>query len=338
MLDLNFIASILRNQGSLSKLNTVAPVDDILSLDVRRRETIKEAERLKAQRNTVSKEIARMKDNDARQRAIVEMREIGERIKELDDELRQVEGELNALLYEVPNMPHPDVPVGPDESANVISHVGRAATFLSSLLPYESRELGSSTSCAASSAGAASTWGATRRPVQPLDRLDDRCTQEGKRGVHAVRGPRTVHVNTGDANSRTYRDFEDDLWLIHAEYRDNCTWTRTWCEHCRSSSVHALFPARRCRRARRRVASARAPVSKGRDGEVEPAETSDEELQRLRQRRGSVSRVETAYRSCKCVPALSFTAPSSRVEIWAARHREWLKSAVSQLPYFQRPR
>jgi seryl-tRNA synthetase len=121
MLDLRFIREnpdLVKE--ALVKLNTTAPIDEILSLDEQRRGLLSEAEALKARRNAVSKEIGKMKDNDKRQALIEEMREVGERIKGLDDQVRQVEEQLNEAMLQVPNMPHESVPVGRDESENVV--------------------------------------------------------------------------------------------------------------------------------------------------------------------------------------------------------------------------
>ena len=121
MLDLRFIREnpdLVKE--ALVKLNTTAPIDEILSLDEQRRGLLSEVEALKARRNTVSKEIGKMKDGDRRQALIEEMREVGERIKGLDDQVRQVEEQLDEAMLQVPNMPHESVPVGRDESENVV--------------------------------------------------------------------------------------------------------------------------------------------------------------------------------------------------------------------------
>jgi seryl-tRNA synthetase len=121
MLDLRFIREnpdLVKE--ALVKLNTTAPIDEILSLDEQRRELLSEVEALRARRNAVSKEIGKMKDGDRRQTLIEEMREVGERIKGLDDQVRQVEEQLNEAVLQVPNMPHQSVPVGRDESENVV--------------------------------------------------------------------------------------------------------------------------------------------------------------------------------------------------------------------------
>ncbi|MFL7892554.1 MAG: serine--tRNA ligase [Anaerolineales bacterium] len=96
------------------------PVDQVLNLDEQRRDLIQQVESLKAERNTVSKEISRMKDQSERQEKIDQMRMVGERIDALDQDLRVVESQLNEIMAEIPNIPDPDVPLGVDESQNVV--------------------------------------------------------------------------------------------------------------------------------------------------------------------------------------------------------------------------
>ena len=106
------------------------PVDQVLELDEQRRDLIQQAENLKAERNLVSKEIGRMKDQADRQSKIDQMRGVGERIDALDQDLRQVELRLNDLMSVIPNLPDPDVPLGVDESENVvIKTVGEIPQF-----------------------------------------------------------------------------------------------------------------------------------------------------------------------------------------------------------------
>jgi seryl-tRNA synthetase len=119
MLDLRFIREKPDEvRDALVKLNATAPIDEILALDARRRDLLSAADALKHERNVVSKKIGRMKEKD--QGLIEEMRDVGARIKDLDGELSTVESELQDLLLLVPNMPDPSVPVGKDESENVL--------------------------------------------------------------------------------------------------------------------------------------------------------------------------------------------------------------------------
>lgn len=136
MLDLRFIREHADEvREALVKLHETAPIDEILALDARRRELLVEADSLKHRRNVVSKKIGRMKEKD--QALIEEMREVGTRIKELDVELSQVEVDLNDVLLLVPNMPDPSVPVGKDESENVLVRtVGEPRQFDFEPLPH----------------------------------------------------------------------------------------------------------------------------------------------------------------------------------------------------------
>lgn len=121
MLDLKFIRenpALVRE--ALVKLNTEAPIDEILELDEERRNLLQEVESLRARRNAVSKDIGRMKDGRERQALIEEMRKVGERIKGLEGQIRRAEERLHDRLLRVPNLPHQSVPLGPDESANVV--------------------------------------------------------------------------------------------------------------------------------------------------------------------------------------------------------------------------
>ena len=122
MLDLNLI----REQPDLlraalrERQMAPDPVDDILKLDEQRRGLILEVDRLKAERNAVSREIGRMKEPDDRQVKIEAMRVVGERISELDGKLRAVDEELFQVMATLPNYPDSRTPYGVDEDENVV--------------------------------------------------------------------------------------------------------------------------------------------------------------------------------------------------------------------------
>jgi seryl-tRNA synthetase len=89
-------------------------------LDQRRRELIVESEALKSKRNEVSQQVAFLKrEKKDADHLITEMREVGDKIKGLDDELRVVEETLEQLLLSIPNIPHESVPVGDTEDENI---------------------------------------------------------------------------------------------------------------------------------------------------------------------------------------------------------------------------
>ena len=106
-------------------------IDALLEKDKRRRELLVETEGLKQKRNEVSAEIANAKRNkqDATD-AIKEMREVGAKIKSLDEELEEVEATVKDIASRLPNLPNPTIPVGTDESANVeLRKVGTPREF-----------------------------------------------------------------------------------------------------------------------------------------------------------------------------------------------------------------
>lgn len=106
-------------------------IDTLLEKDKRRRELLVKSEGLKQKRNEVSAEIANAKRNkeDASD-AIAAMREVGAKIKALDEELEEVEAAVKDMASRLPNLPNPTIPVGPDESANVeLRKVGTPREF-----------------------------------------------------------------------------------------------------------------------------------------------------------------------------------------------------------------
>jgi seryl-tRNA synthetase len=132
MLDINLIREqpdLVRKSLSDRQMDA-APIDQILELDQQRRQTIQQGESLKAERNAVSKEIGKAKDPAVRQSKIEAMRQVGEHISQLDEALRNIEDQLNALLADIPNIPDERTPYGKDENENVvISGVGEIPEF-----------------------------------------------------------------------------------------------------------------------------------------------------------------------------------------------------------------
>ncbi len=132
MLDINLIREEpdLVRKALVKRQLSPSSVDQILVLDEQRRSLIQDVETMRSERNSVSKEIGRMKDKEARQEKIDAMRVLGEKIDAVDSELNKVEADLQALLAEIPNIPDPEVPVGVDDSDNVVLRtVGEIPSF-----------------------------------------------------------------------------------------------------------------------------------------------------------------------------------------------------------------
>ena len=96
------------------------PIAEVAQKAKRRKEIIKQVEALKAEKNKVSAEIAQMKrEGKACDDLIKKMRDEGDKIKAIDDELSEVENSLKELMYAIPNLPDESVPVGSDSDDNV---------------------------------------------------------------------------------------------------------------------------------------------------------------------------------------------------------------------------
>ncbi|MDO9088427.1 MAG: serine--tRNA ligase [Anaerolineaceae bacterium] len=122
MLDINLIrddSQFVKDALIKRNMETIV-VDELIELDVHRRNFLQEVETLKADRNRVSKEIAKSKDQSEREEKIASMRVVGDHIAELDNKVREVETQLSDLISGVPNIPDEITPLGKDESENVV--------------------------------------------------------------------------------------------------------------------------------------------------------------------------------------------------------------------------
>ena len=115
MLDLKFIRENPEQvREALEKRQDSAPVDEILQLDTERRQKIQELEDYRRSRKEASRE------RKTGEEAASEGRKLRDAIRGLEEEVRQLDERLEELLLQVPNIPHPSVPVGRDESDNVV--------------------------------------------------------------------------------------------------------------------------------------------------------------------------------------------------------------------------
>jgi len=358
MLDLRLIreqTDLVRE--ALVKLNTEAPIDAILELDERRRQLIAEVERLKAERNAESKRIGRLPAGPEREQAIAAMRALGDRIEQLDAELAQVEARLEELLLEVPNLPDPDVPVGPDDSANVVvRHWGEPRTFDFPVRPHwEIAEELRLIDFARGVKVSGSRFYVLRGDLARLQRalitwmIDLHVREHGYFEVYPpdlVR--REAMVGTGNLpkfGDNLYHDEETDLWLIPTA---EVPVTNLYRDEILPPGVLPIYLVAHtpCFRKER--------VSAGRDVRgikrvhqfekvemvkfVEP-ETSDDELTSLLGNAEDVlQRLELPYRVVQiCTGDLSFTAAKKfDLEVWAPGSQEWLEvSSCSNFRDFQ---
>ena len=358
MIDLAYIREhpdVVRQ--ALVDLNTTAPIDEVLDLDERRRSMLSEIEALRARRNSVSKEIPTIKDKDEKQRLIGEMRQVGDRIKELEAALQPVQERLDQALLEVPNLPDASVPVGPDESHNVVVRtVGEVPTYDFEPIPHW--ELGEALDIIDFERGVKLSgtrfyvlkgMGARLQRALIAWMIDVHVDEHGYSEIYPpymVR--RECLVGTGQLPKfaeNLYVDTDDDLWFIPTAevpvtnlYRDEIL------PEERLPIYHVAYTA--CFR--------REKMSAGRDTRgikrghqfdkvemvkfVRP-ETSMDELHKLIDNAEDICRkLELPYRVVQmCTGDLSFSAAAKYdLELWAAGSQEWLEvSSCSNFKDFQ---
>lgn len=121
MLDIKLIRSDKdRVIEGLKKRDGEFPIEDILSLDEKRRELINESEQKKAKQNKVSKQIPQLKREGKDITEIFdEMRVLSQEVKEMDEKIRNLDDEIKTKLLYIPNIPNEDVPLGKDDSDNI---------------------------------------------------------------------------------------------------------------------------------------------------------------------------------------------------------------------------
>ncbi len=120
MLDLKRVCDNIENvEKALATRSGKFPIGEVEVLAKQRKALIVEVESMKANRNKVSGEIAKLKkEKQNADEMILQMRSLGDEIKLKDSQLEEIENQLKELMYAIPNIPNADIPVGKDDSDN----------------------------------------------------------------------------------------------------------------------------------------------------------------------------------------------------------------------------
>jgi len=103
---------------ALEKRGDSFALDSILEIDGRYRSLLRQTEELRAKHNEASKQLGQSKEKPPQ--LIAQMRQLGEQVSSLQQQTREAKANLNSLLLELPNIPHPSVPLGRGEGDNVV--------------------------------------------------------------------------------------------------------------------------------------------------------------------------------------------------------------------------
>jgi len=341
----------------LAKLNTDAPVDDIVVLNTKRREFTYEVERLKEKRNSTSKQIGKMKDKEEREKLIVEMREVGDKIKELDEEIKKVEEELAEKLLLVPNLPHESVPVGKDDTENIIVRTeGEKKNFDFKPLPHW--EIGEKLGIIDFERGvklSGTRFYVLKKGGSKLQRalinwmLDVHTEYHGYTEIYPpymVKGECLVGTgNLPKFGENLYRDAEEDLWFIPTAEVPVTNLHREEILEGETLPFNYVAYTACFRREKMSAGKDTRGIKRGHQFDkvelvkVVPGEKSMEELDKLvGDAEDILKRLGLTYRVIKmCTGDLSFTAMIKYdLEVWSPGCDEWLEvSSCSNFGDFQ---
>lgn len=121
MLDIKFVRNNPDQvKAALEKRGNAVFQDKFLQLEEDRRKKLFDVEQLKNRRNVVSEEIGRLKKSgEEAEDLVIEMRQVSQTIKQMDEEIKGIDEQLEYTMLTIPNMPHESVPAGQDETANI---------------------------------------------------------------------------------------------------------------------------------------------------------------------------------------------------------------------------
>ncbi len=334
-------------------------LDEILAMDAQRRSAITDGDELRSRRNTVSREIgqARSQGGQPDESIVAEMRDVGRRISELEDLVRDLDGRINDAMLALPNLPHGSTPEGIDETANlVLRHWGEPANLDFEAQPHWdlAENLGiidfqRGVKLSGSRFYTLNGYGARLERAIISWMLD---LHSGEHGYTEVALPILVRreIMEGSGNlplfaDNLYHDDEDDLWLIPTAEVPVTNLHRD--EILTSDDLPLYYVAHTPCFRREKAAAGRDTRGIKRVHQfnkvemykfVEP-ETSFDELEALLANAEAVcQRLNLPYRILQlCAGDISFpSAKSYDIEVWAAGSQEWLEvSSCSNCTDFQ---
>jgi seryl-tRNA synthetase len=344
-------------RAAYRRLGAAVDLDGVIAADTRVRDLKNESQTLQAEQNRLSKEIGRAAPGEAREKAKADSTALKEKIEQLTAELTAADAALESLLLELPNLPHPSVPVGKDESENVVlREEGRKRSYDFQAKPHW--DLGTALDIIDFERGVKisgtrfyvlKSWGA-RLQRALITLMLDLHTQ--KHGYVEIYPPYMVRrdclVGTGNLpkfGDNLYRDADEDFWFIPTAevpvtnlYRDEIV------DGARLPIKHVAFTA--CFR-REQMAAGRDTrgIKRGHQFDkvelvkfVRPETSMDELLGLLGDAEDVLKALELPYRVVQmCTGDLSFSAMAKLdLELWAPGCGEWLEvSSCSNFGDFQ---
>jgi len=344
-------------RAGYERLGTQVDLEAVMARDARVRDLKNESQTLQAEQNRLSKEIGRAAPGEAREQAKAASLAFKEKIEKLAGELTAAEAALDEQLLELPNLPHPSVPVGKDDSENrVVREEGHKRTY--AFTPQPHWDLGTKLDIIDFERGVKisgsrfyvlKSWGARLQRALITYMLD---VHTQKHGYVEIYPPYMVRreclVGTGNLpkfGENLYRDAEEDFWFIPtAEVPVTNLYREEILDGADLPIRHVAFTA--CFR-REQMAAGRDTrgIKRGHQFDkvelvkfVRPETSMDELTALLSDAEDILKGLELPYRVVQmCTGDLSFSAMAKfDLELWAPGCNEWLEvSSCSNFGDFQ---
>ena len=344
-------------RAAYERLGATVDLAGVAAADARVRDLKNESQTLQAEQNRLSKEIGRAAAGEARDKAKADSTALKEKIERLNSELGTAEAALDTVLLELPNLPHPSVPVGKDESENrVVREEGSKRSYDFALKPHW--DLGTALDIIDFERGVKISgsrfyvlkgWGARLQRALITLMLDLHTERHGYREIYPpymVR--RDCLVGTGNLpkfGDNLYRDAQEDFWFIPtAEVPVTNLYREEVLDAAQLPIKHVAFTA--CFR-REQMAAGRDTrgIKRGHQFDkvelvkfVRPETSMDELNSLLADAEDVLKALELPYRVVQmCTGDLSFSAMAKMdLELWAPGCGEWLEvSSCSNFGDFQ---
>jgi seryl-tRNA synthetase len=340
-----------------ARLGAAIDLDGVIAADTRVRDLKNESQTLQAAQNKISKEMGRVPPGPEREKALAESSALKRDIEGKAADLAAAEAKLDELMLELPNLPHPSVPVGKDDSENkVLREEGQKRSY--DFAPKPHWDLGTALDIIDFERGVKISgsrfyvlkgWGARLQRALITFMLD---LHREKHGYLEIYPPYMVRrdclVGTGNLpkfGENLYRDAEEDFWFIPtAEVPVTNLYREEILDDARLPIKHVAFTA--CFR-REQMAAGRDTrgIKRGHQFDkvelvkfVHPEGSMDELTKLLADAEDVLKALELPYRVVQmCTGDLSFSAMAKfDLELWAPGCNEWLEvSSCSNFGDFQ---
>jgi seryl-tRNA synthetase len=340
---------------ALEKRGDSFALDNILEIDGRYRSLLRQTEELRAKHNKASKQLSKSQEKPPQ--FIAQMRQLGEQISSLQQQTKEAKANLDSLLLELPNIPHPSVPLGKDAGDNVVVRTwGKPREFPFKPLPHW--ELGENLGIIDFQRGVKLSGtrfyvleglGARLQRTLISFMLNVHVNEHGYKEIYPpFMVKRECMVGSGNLpkfGDNLYHDEEDDFWFIPTAEVPLTNLHRDEILGADSLPLHYVAYTPCFRREKMAAGTDTRGIKRGHQFDkvelykLTDPESSDEELEKLVADAEDICRrLDIPYRVVQlCTGDLGFAACKTYdIEMWAPGCAEWLEvSSCSNCSDFQ---